>query len=94
LLEQVGDTNKLNAVRPEDWNKCVIIAKGNRVTHYINGTMVGDVTDENQRRHTRGLIALELYTRNTNNAATFLQFDDLKLKKPSGSSTSVASSTR
>jgi len=55
--------------------------------------MVGDVTDENQRRHTRGLIALELYTRNTNNAATFLQFDDLKLKKPSGSSTSVTSST-
>ncbi len=95
LLEQVGDTNKLNAIRHEDWNRCVIIAKGNRLTHYINGTLVADVTDENKRRHTQGLIALELYTRNTNNCATFLQFNDLKVKKlSSGSNPNVASANR
>ena len=85
VLASLGDTNKLNATKPEDWNKCVIIAKGNRLTHYLNGVMVGDVTDESRSsRHNSGLIALELYSRNTNNAATFLQFTDLKLKKSSG----------
>jgi hypothetical protein len=63
----------------------VIIAKGNRLTHYINGLLVADVTDESRsKRHTNGAIALELYTRNTNNGATFLQFSDLKIKRLEG----------
>lgn len=82
LVATLGDTNKLNATRPEDWNKCVIIARGNRLTHYINGVLVADVTDvSTSKRHLNGAIALELYTRNTNNCATFLQFSDLKLKR-------------
>jgi hypothetical protein len=85
LLEQLGDTNKINGIKPEDWNKCVIIAKGNRLTHYVNGILVADLTDEaKSKRHMQGLITLELYTRNTNNCATFLQFSDLKLKKLTG----------
>ena len=96
VLSSLGDTNRLNAIKPEDWNRCVIIAKGNRVTHYINGVMVADLTDGSQStRHMAGLIALELYTRNTNNAATFLQFTDLKLKKnSSGGNATLASAAR
>lgn len=87
VLEQIGDTNKISSIKPEDWNKCVIIAKGNRLTHYVNGIMVADLTDDaKSKRHTQGLITLELYTRNTNNCSTFLQFNDLKIKKLSGSS--------
>lgn len=94
LLATLGDTNKLNSVRPEDWNKCVIIAKGNRLTHYINGVLVADVTDESKsKRHTSGGIALELYTRNTNNASTFLQFSDLKIKRLDGAKESGLVST-
>jgi hypothetical protein len=82
VLATLGDTNKLHAIKPEDWNRCVIIAQGNRLTHYINGLLVADVTDVSKsRRHTNGLVALELYTRNTNNASTFLQFSDLKIKR-------------
>jgi serine/threonine protein kinase len=82
VLLTLGDTNKLNAIKPEDWNKCVIIAQSNRLTHYINGVLVADVTEVTKsKRHTNGAIALELYTRNTNNAATFLQFSDLKIKR-------------
>jgi serine/threonine protein kinase len=85
LLATLGDTNKLNAVKSEDWNRCVIIAQGNRLTHYINGLLVADVIDESKsKRHTNGAIALELYTRNTNNCATFLQFNDLKIKRLEG----------
>ena len=82
VVASLGDTNKLSNVKPEDWNKCVIIAKGDRVTHYLNGELVADVTDTSKsKRHLTGAIALELYTRNTNNCATFLQFNDLKLKR-------------
>lgn len=82
VLVTLGDTNKLNAIKPEDWNQCVIIAQSNRLTHYINGLLVADVTEVTKsKRHTNGAIALELYTRNTNNAATFLQFGDLKIKR-------------
>lgn len=82
VLATLGDTNKLNAIKPEDWNKCVIIAQGNRLTHYINGVLAADLTDlSKSKQHTNGAIALELYTRNTNNASTFLQFSDLKIKR-------------
>jgi hypothetical protein len=96
VVASLGDTNKLVATRPEDWNKCVIIAKGDRVTHYLNGELVADVTDTSKsKRHLAGGIALELYTRNTNNCATFLQFSDLKLKRlgpePKGPTPGLAS---
>ena len=85
VLASLGDTNTLNAVKPEDWNKCVIIAKGHRLTHYLNGVLVADVTDDStSKRRLTGAIALELYTRNTNNCATFLQFSELKLKRLDG----------
>lgn len=94
VLVTLGDTNKLNAIKHEDWNRCVIIAQSNRLTHYINGLLVADVTDVSKsRRHTNGAIALELYTRNTNNASTFLQFGDLKIKRaePTGKGPGLAS---
>ena len=94
LLFSLGDTNKLNATKHEDWNRCVIIASSNRVTHYLNGVLVADVMDlSKSRRHTNGALALELYTRNTNNTSTFLQFTDLKIKRtePAGKGPGLAS---
>jgi hypothetical protein len=81
FLQQLGDPKRVEDLVHEDWNRGVIIARGNRLTHYINNHLVADVTDESRsRRLSSGLIALELYTRNTNNCATFLQFKDLKIK--------------
>ncbi len=94
VLVTLGDTNKLNAIKHEDWNRCVIIAQSNRVTHYINGLLVADVTDVSKsKRHMNGALALELYTRNTNNTSTFLQFTDLKIKRtePAGKGPGLAS---
>lgn len=79
---QLGDTNILNATRPEDWNTGVIVARGNHLTHYMNGEVVADLVDENVKRfHKSGMLALELHSKNTNNPATFLQFKDIKLKR-------------
>jgi hypothetical protein len=94
VVATLGDTNNLSSIKPEDWNKCVIIAKGNHLTHYINGELVADVTDiSNSKRHTKGGIALELYTRHTNNCATFLQFTDLKLKPLDGAKSGAGLAT-
>ncbi|HMJ90305.1 MAG TPA: family 16 glycoside hydrolase, partial [Candidatus Acidoferrum sp.] len=91
VLAQWTGTNQLSAVRAEDWNQCVIIAKGNHITHYINGLMVADVVDEHaKKRHRSGLIALELHSKNTNNPATFLQFRDIRLKRLSKESSLAA----
>jgi hypothetical protein len=82
IVETVGDTNVLAKVKAEDWNKCVIVARGNHFTHYINGVVVADLIDENKSRfHSSGLLALELHAKNTNNPATFVQYRDIKLKR-------------
>jgi hypothetical protein len=93
VIEQVGDTNKLSSVRPEDWNTGVIVARGNHLTHYINGEVSADLVDENVKRiHKSGMLALEVYARNTNNSATFLQFRDIKFKRLEKSSTMLSAS--
>jgi hypothetical protein len=82
VVEQLGDTNKLFSVRPEDWNTGVIVARGNHLTHYVNGELSADLVDDNLKRiHKSGMLALEVYLRNTNNPATFLQFRDIKFKR-------------
>jgi hypothetical protein len=82
ITGQITDTNTMATIRPEDWNRCVIVVKGNQITHYVNGHVVANVVDENTKKlHKKGLLALELHTKNTNNPSTFIQFRDLKLKR-------------
>lgn len=86
VVGQITKTNVMNSVQPEDWNRCVIVARGSQLTHYINGHVAANLVDENVRKlHKKGLIALEMHTRNTNNAATFIQFKEIKLKRLSPS---------
>lgn len=75
------------AWRKDDWNEGVIIARGNRLVHKLNGRIVAELTDEHPAKsHKSGLLALELYGRNTNNPALFIQFKDLRLKRLDGTS--------
>ncbi len=46
VLESLGSADSLKTlIKSEDWNTCHIIAKGNRLQHYINGVLMSDVTD-------------------------------------------------
>jgi hypothetical protein len=64
----------------EDWNECVITAQDNHFVHKINGRVVADLTDKNERkRKTSGLLALEINTGAT--PAVFVQFKDVQLKR-------------
>ncbi|MBA4147530.1 MAG: DUF1080 domain-containing protein [Verrucomicrobia bacterium] len=69
----------LAAIKKNDWNEAVIIAQGDQFVHKINGKVVADMTDSNEKRLAKsGLLALELmidykpYT---------VHFKDIRLKR-------------
>jgi hypothetical protein len=46
----------------DDWNDVVIVAKGNRITHYLNGRLILDFTDSDPKLSLReGVLALQLH---------------------------------
>ena len=60
---KLGNRDELyKAIKPGDWNEYHIIAKGNHLTHSINGTMMVDVTDDDKQiRRADGIIAFQLH---------------------------------
>ena len=47
MTGSVGDSDAIQAaIKNEDWNDYVVIAKGNHLQHFINGKLTVDVTDE------------------------------------------------
>jgi hypothetical protein len=50
------------AMKIDDWNEVVIVAKGNNVKHYLNGVQLIDFTDNDpQLALKEGLVALQLH---------------------------------
>ena len=48
--------------RLDDWNEAAIIARGNRIQHFLNGTLILDFTDNDpQLALERGVVALQLH---------------------------------
>ncbi len=46
-----------------DWNEIRIVAKGNKLQHYINGTLMSEVNDEDSaNRSSKGLLGLQIHT--------------------------------
>ncbi|MEJ7736338.1 MAG: DUF1080 domain-containing protein [Chitinophagaceae bacterium] len=55
------DSLKLH-IKNQDWNECHIIAKGNRLQHYINGVLMSDVTDDDPiNRKMKGLLGVQVH---------------------------------
>ena len=49
-------------MKKEDWNTCRIVAKGNRLKHYINGVLMSDVTDDDEvNRKLNGLLGFQVH---------------------------------
>ena len=52
----------INAIKSDDWNTCHIVAKGNRLLHYINGVLMSEVTDNDPvNRKSAGLIGVQVH---------------------------------
>ena len=59
LIDQAG-WKKL--FRLDDWNDVIIIANGNHIQHYMNGTLILDFTDNDPKLAlTEGVLALQLH---------------------------------
>ncbi len=78
VVGTLGDKDELQKnVRNEDWNEYVIIAKGNHLTHMVNGVVMSEVTDNQaEKAATSGVIALQLHQ----GPPMTVQFRDLELK--------------
>jgi hypothetical protein len=61
----------------DDWNDVVIIAEGNHIRHYLNGTLILDFTDAHpQLALSEGVLALQLH----GGAPMWAEFKDIRLK--------------
>jgi len=63
VVGDIGDPDELlKAVKQGDWNTYHIIAKGNHMTHSVNGVTMVDVTDEDKEMARKdGIIAFQLH---------------------------------
>lgn len=59
----LGDRDSLKAhIKTEDWNELRIVAKGNHLQHYVNGILMSDVTDDDEKnRKFEGLMGFQVH---------------------------------
>ena len=79
VTEQLIDGAEFKKLfRLDDWNETVIVVKGNRIQHFLNGRLVLDFMDnEPKLALPQGIIALQLHAGNP----MWVEFKDLELKK-------------
>jgi hypothetical protein len=75
---KIGDAAELQKkVKNEDWNDYTIVAKGNHLTHIINGVVMSEVIDNQKDKAAKsGVIALQLHA----GPPMTVQFKDIQLK--------------
>ena len=62
----------------DDWNDVVIIAKGYRIQHYLNGRLILDFTDnEPNMARSEGILALQLHA----GKPMWTEFKDIRIKE-------------
>jgi len=78
----VGNSAEIQAaIKKDDWNDYVVIAKGNHLQHFINGKQTVDVVDEQQSKAAKsGILALQLHAGDP----MTVQFKNIRIKPLSG----------
>ena len=62
LVSAIGDTNELARLITDDWNAVHIIARGNVLTHIVNGRVMTVVIDDDAaNRPADGLIGVQVH---------------------------------
>lgn len=73
LIDQAGFERLFKL---DDWNDVVIVAKGNRVRHYLNGKLIVDFTDNDpDLALTDGILALQLHA----GAPMWVEFKNIRI---------------
>jgi hypothetical protein len=60
----------------DDWNEVVIIAKGTRIQHYLNGRLILDFTDAPDKALTEGVLAFQLHA----GKPMWTEFKDIRIR--------------
>ncbi len=76
---ELGDKDELlKKIDLAGWNEYTIIAKGNHLTHMINGVVMSEVIDnQSSKAQTAGILALQLHA----GPPMVVQFKDIRLKE-------------
>jgi len=82
VVGSVGKSEDIQAViKDEDWNAYTVIARGNQMTHIINGRVTSIVMDEHaEKAAARGILALQLHA----GQPMTVQFKNIQLRKLGG----------
>ena len=81
-IEVTGSTGKTSAeiqaaIKKNDWNDYVVIAKGNHLQHFINGIQTVDVIDEQESKAAKsGILALQIHQ----GSPMKIQFKNIRIK--------------
>ncbi|WP_026628686.1 3-keto-disaccharide hydrolase [Dyadobacter alkalitolerans] len=81
-LEVTGSLGKSDSlktlIKSEDWNEFHIVAKGNRLQHYINGVLMSDVTDNDTVNGKKsGLLGVQVHV----GPPMKVEYKDLRIKQ-------------
>ncbi len=63
VTESLGDKEALQSlIKADDWNEVHLMVKDNRLQHFVNGTLMSDVTDDDKiNRKMSGLIGVQVH---------------------------------
>ena len=76
VFEPIGRQLRTDDIAVRDWNRCHIVARGNRFQFFINGILSSEFIDEfDDGSFETGLVALQLHEK-----GTVVQFKDVALK--------------
>jgi uncharacterized protein (TIGR03067 family) len=86
VIGSVGNSAEIQAaIKKDDWNDYVVIARGNHLQHFINGKQTVDVVDEQQSKAAKsGILALQLHA----GEPMTVQFKNIRIKPLSGNASS------
>lgn len=78
VVGSLGSSDDIQAaIKDRDWNDYLIVARGNRLAHYINGhPTITVVDDQADKAATTGVLALQLHA----GPPMTVQFKDIELK--------------
>jgi hypothetical protein len=63
LIDSLGNPEELgHAIKEDDWNSCYLVAKGNKMQHYVNDILMSEVIDNDlQNRKMNGRIGVQVH---------------------------------
>jgi len=78
VLENLVDQEAFKkTMKVDDWNDIIIIANGNTIKHYLNGTLTLDFTDEHENALKDGTFAIQLHA----GAAMWTEVKNVRIKE-------------